>query len=600
MARLQEEKGLLTLVGNEDCSEQLINDDIRPTALEERTWNKWHIASLWVGMSVCIPTYMLASNMITGGLSWKEAICMILLGNLIVSVPMVLNGHAGTRYGIPFPVLGRAAFGTIGIQIPSILRALVACGWFGIQTWIGGLAIAAIAGALMGDHEIAGQWSVQFVGFLIFWAIQMGLVLKGTESIKWLETLAAPLLIVIGLVMLWWGVSQGGGLSHVLSSSYQFSKPSITMTYAAEGQVNSNKSDIKIQLNLMQDAEGKIRAQGWRYRWLDFKDQSKKAVALSKQAYQALPPNSDMVWNASTMKTLGFPQKVEAQFTADINGKKVESAVVHAQLSTAESQTSTPWMTYFLWLTAMVAFWATLALNISDITRYAASQKDQVWGQILGLPTTMTLYAFIGVAVTCAAIVVFPDILITQDAPWDPIRLIARFHDQPALMIFAQIAILIATLSTNIAANVISPANSFANLYPQKISFRMGGLITGVIGILILPWKLMGVIIGFLLTYGAILGPVVGVLLADYYVIRNTKLDLQGLYQENGPYQYNKGFHVQAFISLGLGVSLVLAGLYIPELKFLYDIGWFSGFTISFISYCFLVKRIPDFVQESN
>ena len=569
MSNIHEEGDLITLKSHADCSPELINDDISPTSLSDRTWNTWHIASLWVGMSVCIPTYMLASNMITGGLSWKEAMCMILLGNIIVSVPMVLNGHAGTRYGIPFPVLGRAAFGTLGIHIPSILRALVACGWFGIQTWIGGLAIAAILGAVVGDPTIAESWGVQFVGFLIFWAVQMALVFKGTESIKWLETLAAPLLILIGVVMLAWGINQGGGLSQVLDSSYQFSKPTLVFAPQEGGGATLN-------MNLISDKEGVVRAKEWRYALGD--------ADLNTSKYQPLPANNQLTLSAAE---LGVAQTINAQFKAG----EISSAKASATLAKPQPQGSTPWMTYLLWLSAMVAFWATLALNISDITRYAATQRDQVMGQFLGLPTTMTLYAFIGVAVTCAAIVIFDDILITQDAPWDPIRLIARFHDQPVMMIIAQLAILIATLSTNIAANVISPANSFANLAPQKISFRTGGLITGVIGIIIMPWKLMGLIIGFLLTYGAVLGPVVGVLLADYYMLRNKELNLEGLYQAEGPYRYSAGFHVPAFISLAIGIGFVLAGLFIPELRPLYDMGWFSGFLLSFVSYLVLAKK---------
>lgn len=573
-SNIQEEGELVTLVSQEGCSPELINDDLRPTHLSERTWNTWHIASLWVGMSVCIPTYMLASNMITGGLSWKEAMMMILLGNLIVAVPMVLNGHAGTRYGIPFPVLGRAAFGTKGIHIPSVLRALVACGWFGIQTWIGGLAIAAILGAVAGDASLAQSWGVQFTGFLAFWGVQMWLVIKGTESIKWLETLAAPLLIIIGVVMLSWGVNQGGGLSKVLDSSYQFSKP--TLTFAPQ-----EGGGAELTMNLIKNKEGKVRAQQWRY---VLSGETLNSTALSEVSYEEVPSEGLLTLNAAQ---LGQATSISAQFKAG----EVTSAVVSAPLKQPEPQGSTPWMTYLLWLTAMVAFWATLALNISDITRYAASQRDQVRGQAFGLPTTMTLYAFIGVAVTCAAIVIFDDILITQDAPWDPIRLIARFHDQPVMMVIAQVAILIATLSTNIAANVISPANSFANLAPQLISFKAGGLITGVIGVIIMPWKLMGLIVGFLLTYGAVLGPVVGVLLADYYALRGKELDLEGLYQSEGPYAYSGGFHIPAFISLALGVGLVLAGLFIPALKPLYDMGWFSGFALSFVSYLMLAKR---------
>lgn len=582
MSNVREEGELVTLTSEAGCSPELINDDIRPTALSERTWNVWHIASLWVGMSVCIPTYMLASSMITGGLSWKEAISMILLGNLIVAVPMVLNGHAGTRYGIPFPVLGRAAFGTMGIHIPSILRALVACGWFGIQTWIGGLAIAAIFGALMGNAGIAENWWMQFTGFILFWAVQMWLVVKGTESIKWMETLAAPLLILIGIGMLSWGVSQGGGLGAVLDSSYQFSKPTIVFAPTEDGGAS-------VQFNLIADEEGKPRAQQWRYSLGD--------APIDDASFQALPEGHRLVLSASE---LGEAKGLTAQFRAEREERVIKSAEVTASLAPLQPQGSTPWMTYFLWLTAMVAFWATLALNISDITRYAASQRDQIRGQFIGLPTTMTLYAFIGVAVTCAAIVIFDDILITQDAPWDPIRLIARFHDQPVMMIIAQLAILIATLSTNIAANVISPANSFANLNPQKISFRTGGLITGVIGILIMPWKLMGVIIGFLLTYGAVLGPVVGVLLADYYALRGKRLNLEGLYQVDGPYRYQSGFHVNAFISLGLGVGLVLSGLFIPALKSLYDVGWFSGFVLSFVTYLVLARSSVKASREGE
>ena len=239
MSNVREEGGLLTLTSEEGCSPELINDDIKPTSLSDRTWNTWHIASLWVGMSVCIPTYMLASNMITGGLSWIEAMMMILLGNLIVAVPMVLNGHAGTRYGIPFPVLGRAAFGTMGIHIPSILRAIVACGWFGIQTWIGGLAIAAILGAIMGDVSVAQNWWVQFAGFMVFWAIQMGLVIKGTESIKWLETIAAPLLILIGVVMLAWGINQGGGSTR--SSTGSRTTSGVSRDYAPSSPPTSTR-----------------------------------------------------------------------------------------------------------------------------------------------------------------------------------------------------------------------------------------------------------------------------------------------------------------------------------------------------------------------
>ena len=247
-------------------------------------------------------------------------------------------------------------------------------------------------------------------------------------------------------------------------------------------------------------------------------------------------------------------------------------------------------MTYLIWLTGMVAFWATLALNISDITRYASSQRDQVVGQFLGLPTTMTLYAFIGVAVTCAAVVIFDQILVTQDAPWEPATLINYFSDQPMLILFAQFMILIATLSTNIAANVISPANSFANLAPKKISFRTGGLIAGVLGLFTIPWLLAGAIAGFLIAYGSVLGPVVAVLIADYYFVHNKNLKLKDLYLEEGAYTYSSGFHMPAFISLGVGVLIVFTSAAFPQFDIVYKTGWFSGFLISFTLYLLLTK----------
>jgi cytosine/uracil/thiamine/allantoin permease len=579
MAKVVEREGLFELENTEEgLDASLSNADILPTPIKERTWNKWHIASLWVGMSVCIPTYMLAAQMIMGGLSWKEALMMILLGNIIVAIPMIFNGHAGTKYGIPFPVLGRASFGFHGIQIPSLLRALVACGWFGIQTWLGGLAFVAIAGVVLGNPDLMDSFAAQFAGFILFWFINMYFVWKGTESIRVLETLAAPILILIGALMLWWGVSNAGGFAKVLDSSNEFSKPTVVLTETG--------SSLTAQLNLLKDESGKVRAQNYRSIFyegdLDKEDQER----LNAATYVSL--QDTLTFPATEKdKTLAIQFKGLAA-----DGKKTpESSVVSVQVSDGNADGGTSFMTYLLWLTAMVAFWATLALNIPDITRYAKSQKDQAIGQFLGLPTTMVLYSFIGVAVTCAAIIIFDDLLITADAPWDPVRLLARFDDQPVLLIFAQLGLLIATLSTNIAANVISPANSFANLYPEKISFRMGGYITGILGILIMPWKLLGLIIGFLLTYGAILGPVVGILLADYFVVNKKDLALEELYQKEGRYRYANGWNPIALLALGAGIILVLLGMFIPALKPLYDTGWFVGFGVSFAIYATLQKK---------
>ncbi|MCK6511955.1 NCS1 family nucleobase:cation symporter-1 [Myxococcota bacterium] len=582
MAKLHAEHDIYELTETSDLDPALSNEDLLPTALAHRSWNLWHLASLWVGMAVCVPTYMLASNMILGGLSWKEALMMILLGNVIVAIPMVFNGHAGTKYGIPFPVLGRASFGYNGIHIPSVLRAIVACGWFGIQTWLGGLAMIAIFAVIAGKPAWNQSWNAQFVGFMVFWGIQMFFVWKGTESIKWLETLSAPLLILIGLGMLYWGISNGGGFAKVLSSSEVFREASVVFVKEKAGATSAH-------LRLLAGKDGKIRAHAYRAKLLtkaETTDEDKWKAALSKTPF--LPLSSKQIQFSAALSKNATTLAIQFQGT----NQKHLSSVVIAPLYAAfpAKNTQTPLSTYLFWLTAMVAFWATLALNIPDITRYATSQKDQIVGQFLGLPTTMVLYSFIGVAVTCAAILIFDDILIASDAPWDPVRLLARLEDKPFLLILSQFAIILATLSTNIAANIISPANSFANLWPQRITFRIGGLLAGIIGILIMPWKLLGVIVGFLLTYGALLGPVIAILLADYFFLRKKQLALDELYKKTGRYHYIQGFNPHALIALALGIAFVLVGYSVPSLKILYDTGWFSGFFFSFVVYIGLMK----------
>ena len=188
----------------------LYNKDLAPIPLARRTWRTYNYAALWVGMSVCIPTYMLASGLIAGGMSWRQAIGTILLGNLIVLIPMLLNAHAGTRYGIPFPVFARASFGVRGANVPAVLRALVACGWFGIQTWIGGEAVHSMLQILAPGwaHFAGGKW----ICFFGFWALNMFVIVRGIETIKVLESVAAPFMLAVALLLLWWVTHMAGGL----------------------------------------------------------------------------------------------------------------------------------------------------------------------------------------------------------------------------------------------------------------------------------------------------------------------------------------------------------------------------------------------------
>jgi NCS1 family nucleobase:cation symporter-1 len=455
-------------------SSSLINKDLAPTTIAQRTWSTYNIAALWIGMAVCIPTYMLAAGLIAGGMNWWQAILTITLGNVIVLVPMILNAHAGTKYGIPFPVLARASFGIFGANIPSILRALVACGWFGIQTWIGGQAFNSMIVILLPAWAVF-DWGPA-IGFLIFWGMNVYFIVKGTESIRWLESLAAPFLLAVGIGLFSWAYTAGGGLGPILSQPSKF------------------------------QTSGKF------------------------------------------------------------------------------------WAFFVPALTGMVGYWATVSLNIPDFTRYARGQREQMLGQALGLPPTMTLFSFIGVAVTSATIVVF------GEAIWDPVALLSRF-ESPIVIFVSMVALVVATLTTNIAANVIAPANSFSNLFPRKIDFVRGGLITAVIGIAMMPWKLLSdysaYIFGWLIGYSSFLGPIAGVLIADYFLIRKRSLNLKALYTRNGEYAYSGGYNVKAIIALCCGIAVALIGLRVKELGFLYDYAWFVGFGVAFAVYAAIMKK-PD------
>jgi len=465
----------------------LSNADLAPTSPAQRTWGLWHFAALWVGMSVCIPTYMLAASMIASGLVWWESLGIILLGNAIVLLPMLATGHAGTRYGIPFPVFARASYGVRGAHLPALLRSLVACGWFGIQTWIGGLAISALAGAvwpgwaeLGGGARFMGHGMPEFLGFFLFWLLNLYFVWNGTESIKWLESLAAPFLIATGLALLGWAAAKAGGIAPLLAASERMT---------------------------------------------------------------------------------GAPAARGAGFVTGV---------------------------FVPWLTAMVGYWATLALNIPDFTRFARTQRDQAVGQALGLLTTMPLFAFIGIAVTGATL------LVWGEAIWNPVDLLARLSDRsgnPLLGILALVVLVVATLTTNIAANVVSSANSFSNLAPGRVSARTGGLIAAAIGVLLFPWLLLDRYQTWLISYSGLLGAVGGVVVCDYLVVRRCRLELGDLYRRDGRYGYRGGIHHGAIAATLAGALVALCGKLVPGLEVLWNGAWFSAGVVSFVAYLVLMRN---------
>jgi len=468
--------------------DSLYSEDLAPVPPGKRTWSTWNYAALWISMSLCIPTYMLASSLIGGGMSWWQAILTIFLGNTIVLIPMILNGRAGAKYGIPFPVYARASFGTRGANIPAMLRAIVACGWFGIQTWIGGSALNQMLHAWIPSLDSPGLF------FIVFWLINMWVVWKGVESIKKLLVFKAFFLPLAALALLAWALANTpGGLATILNLPSRF------------------------------------------------------------------------------------------------------------------QTTSAFWAFFIPGLTGMVGFWATLSLNIPDFTRYATSQRAQIRGQAIGLPPSMTLFAFIGVVVTSATTVIYGTTI------WDPVALAGRFESK-ALVSVAMLAVAVSTLATNIAANIVSPANDFANLAPRRINFRKGGLITGVIGVLIFPWKLVadpgGYIFTWLVGYSSLLGPVGGILIADYYFVRKQQLIPEELYKTNGAYTYTKGFNRSALISLVLGVlpsipgflatvGLVNAATFPSWITGLYNYAWFTGFFVAGGFYClFMLARTAHQPKE--
>ena len=489
----------------------LFNADLAPVPQARRNWSTYNFAALWISMAHCIPTYMMAGGLVAVGMNWWQALLTIGLGNIIVLVPILLNAHPGTKYGIPFPVLARASFGTKGANIPAVLRAIVACGWFGIQTFIGGEAVKTFVEALWpgyatlgGGFSILGLSLPSAITFLIFWGLNIFIILRGMNAVRVFENWAAPLVLVMAAALLIWVVNRVGGVGPMLQQPSRFS-------------------------------------------------------------------------------TVG-------EF----------------------------WKVFIPSLTGMVGFWATLSLNIPDFTRFGKGQREQMLGQTLGLPTTMVLFSAMGVVITSAA----QSLLRGVDASklWDPVVILSHLTSpvpppgmelpliesggvRLLVAIIALFGVAVATISVNIAANVVSPANDFANLAPRLISFKMGGVITGVLGIVMMPWKFLATadtyIFNWLIGYSALLGPIAGIMVMDYWALRKTELDVAELYRPHGKYA---GYNVAAIAALIIGVLpnvpgfLKSAGFITGEKNFfdeIYVYAWFIGFGLSAALYLGLMKAMP-------
>jgi len=476
-------------------ADSLWNPDLAPTGPEQRTWAWYHYASLWIGMVVAVPGWMLAAGLIEQGMSAWQAAGTVLLGNVVVLVPMLLIGHAGARHGIPYAVLARASFGTRGARLPALARALVACGWYGIQTWIGGMALLTLLGVLLGRDLRGSPLPVldigpgQLAAFASFWVIQLFFVRKGLVTIRRLETWTAPLKILVCIALVWWALDRAGGVGPIFAAPSAFAPGG-----AREGQL---------------------------------------------------------------------------------------------------------WTVFWPALTAMVGYWATLALNIPDFTRFARSQKDQIVGQSLGLPPMMGLIALASVITTSATVAIY------GRAIWDPVELAGTLAGPFVLL--GLIVITVDTVSCNIAANLVSAAYDFSSLKPKLISYRTGGTITAIVGVLIMPWKLLettgGYIFVWLAGYSALLGPIAGILIADYWLVRRTRLDVDALYREGGPYSYRRGWNPAALIAFAAGVLPNLPGFLktaAPDAfawigagwAAAYAYAWFIGLTVALVVYAGLMRNL--------
>ncbi|HEU4405750.1 MAG TPA: NCS1 family nucleobase:cation symporter-1 [Polyangiaceae bacterium] len=495
----------------------LYNEDLAPTRVERRTWTTYTFAALWISMAHCIPTYMLAAGLISAGMNWRQALATILIGNVIVLAPILANSHPGTKYGIPFPVFARASYGVFGANVPAIMRAIVACGWFGINAWIGGQALQTFFRSvwpawptlLGGAPDPASSWlfgghhPTEWVSFLLFWALNILIVYKGMELVRKVENWAAPYVLVMTALLVWWAV--------------------------AKAKERCGDAPGCSGLGTIMQDEGKF--------------------------------------------------KTFAEF----------------------------WPVFVPSVTAMIGFWSTLSLNMPDFTRFGRSQREQAVGQVVALPTTMTVFAMMGIVITSASAVIY------GQAIWDPVELVGRFENRLVVAV-SMFTVVVATLGVNIAANVVSPANDFANIKPGKISFKTGGLITGVLGILMLPWKLIadpnGYIFKWLLGYSGGLGSIAGVLVADYWLVRRAELRLADLYRRDGLYAYGEpagnaapaaaeaapaayreasrragervlyrgsGVNTKALVATGVGCALAWVGLVVKPLAVLYDYAWFVG-----------------------
>ena len=536
--RLPDPLGLRDVIEtNAPANAKTVPTDLLPVPRHQRSWTAYDLCGLWIGLVVCIPAWRFAASFATLGATIGQAASCVFLANLLITFPMIASAQMGTKYGAPFPVLIRSAFGVTGAKFPSLLRALVGCGWFGIQTFVGGCAVRSLFGGVLGSGSIGtamnitwDSWSTYGVGanslvatyvdgaspidllcYLLFLCLQLFVVHKGVESVKTAERFAAPVLVVLTIGMLVWAVQVGGGWGAVLASG---------------GTVTGATSSIASASN-------------------------------------------------SFMSTHFFPT-----------------------------------------LSAVVGFWATMCLNISDFSRFSRTQQDQVNGQVVGLTVFMTLFSVIAVLVTSVAAGLITEGTLSRVIDvGDPVALLGSSLFNPTTKIVASFGLVVATLSTNIAANIVAPANAFVAILgggdeeekkSKKNGFKNAAFLVAFLGTLIAPWRLLtdpnSFIWVWLVGHAALLAPVTGVYLFDYHVVKRRKLNVDALYDQSEESEYsgvNKSaayaFLVGVFFCApgfldACGVKLFDAGVVTEFIKSAYQHAWFVGFLTSGVAHVALSR----------
>jgi NCS1 family nucleobase:cation symporter-1 len=474
--------GIVTLNGDGEnavaSNTDLWNDDLRPCTRPEHNWGASRFSSLWIGMCLCIPTYSLASGMISLGMNWWQSVLTVFTGSVVVLIPILLVAHAGTRYGIPYPVFARLWFGTRGAHLPALARAVIAAGWFGINSWFGGLAVDAIAGRLAPPWLAFGPHL--WVAFAAFWLLNVGIAMRGPQAIGRLAAVAAPTLAVAAIALFVWGASAVNGVANMLTAP-------------------------------------------------------------------------------GTLTGGAF------------------------------------WAAFFPSVIGVVSFWATLALNIPDYSRYAESQRAQLRGQLV-MPVVMALFAFTGIAVTSVTVALYGKAL------WNPVDLLLTFPT--AVVLIGGIIVILSSITINVGANVMAPARAFENLWPRVITFAIGAVLTGLLSLLMQPWYVLAAFSTYIFTwlgsYGTLLGPFDGIAIADYWLVRALRLDLVGLYQNRGRYAYSGGANLRAVAALIVGWILPLLGLAYPPLHVLWQGGWFFGLVVASIAYALFMRADPSKLSEGE